>query len=632
MSTAWTVETARQLYSVSHWSNRYFDINAAGHVTMQLPTQPHKQVDLYRLIQDVQDEGMRLPLLVRFVDILHDRVIQIQNAFNTAIQQAGHQSNYTAVYPIKVNQQRSVVEQIVATNDQIGLEAGSKPELMAVLGTAKAGSTIICNGYKDREYLRLALIGRQMGHRIFIVVEKPSELWETLEESEKLGIEPLLGIRVRLSSIGNGKWQDTGGDKSKFGLTAAQALHALEHLADTDQLHTLQLLHFHMGSQIANIRDIQRGMREASRYFAELHQLGANIKVVDVGGGLGVDYEGSRSRSDCSINYTMQEYANTIVRSISDSCETYDLPFPDLITEAGRAMTAHHAVLITNVIDTDPEQPEDKLSEPNAPHEDAPLILQNLYRLYMNDSDLPNSEIYHDAAYWLSEAHGLYAHGMIDLAQRAQAEELHHAICKKLMLHVEQSGAGAVKPELKASLQNKLANKYFCNFSLFQSMPDVWAIDQIFPIMPLHRLQESPDRRVTIQDMTCDSDGRIEQYVENGQLQNTLSLHSLNTNEPYYIGMFMVGAYQEILGDLHNLFGDTDSINVELLEDGSYHLREPERGDTIDELLRYVHFEPKHLLAQCRRKLANAVSDIERQKMLLREIEAGLIGYTYLED
>lgn len=627
MQSNWTIDTARQLYSVPHWSNRYFDINEAGHVVMQLPDQPNKQVDLHQLVKQVQDEGMHLPLLIRFVDILHDRVQKIQHAFNHAIQHTGHQSSYTAVYPIKVNQQRSVVENILATNDQIGLEAGSKPELMAVLGTAKVGSTIICNGYKDREYLRLALIGRQMGHRIFIVIEKPSELWETLEEAEKLEIEPLLGIRVRLSSIGNGKWQDTGGDKSKFGLTAAQALHAIEHLRTTEQLHTLQLLHFHMGSQIANIRDIQRGMREASRYFAELYQLGAHINTVDVGGGLGVDYEGSRSRNDCSINYTTQEYANTIVRSLSDSCETYNIPFPHLITEAGRAMTAHHAVLITNVIDTEPEQPEPVFQEPIKPDEDAPLILQNLYRVYSDIEHIPASETYHDAGYWLSEAHGLYAHGMINLAQRAQAEQLHYVICQKLMLHVEH-----LKPELKASLEDKLANKYFCNFSLFQSMPDVWAIDQIFPIMPLHRLNECPDRRVSIQDMTCDSDGRIERYVEGGDLKSTLPLHSIDWSENYYIGMFMVGAYQEILGDLHNLFGDTDSINIKLLDNGEYQLREPERGDTIDELLRYVHFEPKHLLAQCRRKLAMAVTDIERQKMLLREIEAGLIAYTYLED
>ena len=627
----WNIEAARHLYSIQHWGDGYFDINNAGNVAMCVPGNPTQQVDLHALAMRVHNEdGMRFPLLVRFVNVLHDRVQRLQGAFNQAIADCGQSSQYTAIYPIKVNQQRSVVQEILkGGGTQVGLEAGSKPELMAVLGSAPSGSTIICNGYKDREYLRLALIGRQMGHRIFIVVEKPSELAETLEEAAKLGIEPLLGIRTRLYTLGKGKWQNTGGEKSKFGLSAAQALYMIEQLQAAGKLDCLQLLHFHMGSQIANIQDIQRGMREASRYFAELHRLGANIRVVDVGGGLGVDYDGSRSRNECSINYSLQEYANTIVRSVQDVCEEYELPFPDFISESGRGLSAHHAVLITNVIDTDPEQPEVQptLSEPD---DDDPMILHNLFRLYHNRKRLPPSEIYHDAAYWLEDAHGMYAHGSIDLNQRARAEEFHRAICRKLLSQPELFEA--LEPEIQTGLQEKLADKYFCNFSLFQSMPDAWAIEQIFPIMPLHRLQENPDRRVTMQDLTCDSDGTVSHYVESGRLASTLALHSLQKGSPYLLGIFMVGAYQEILGDLHNLFGDTDSINVELLPDGSYKLSEPERGDTIDELLRYVHFEPKDLLAQCRRKLAAAVDDSERQKMLLREIEAGLIGYTYLED
>lgn len=626
----WNLDAARRLYNIQHWGDGYFDINAAGNVAMQLPG-GQQQIDLHQLAMRVHNEdGMRFPLLVRFTNVLHDRVQRLQAAFNHAIADCGQHSRYTAIYPIKVNQQRSVVQEILkGGGTQVGLEAGSKPELMAVLGTAPQGCTIICNGYKDREYLRLALIGRQMGHRIFIVVEKPSELLETLEEAAKLGIEPLLGIRVRLYSLGKGKWQNTGGEKSKFGLSAAQALHLIEQLQQYGKLDCLELLHFHMGSQIANIRDIQRGMREASRYFAELHRLGANIRVVDVGGGLGVDYDGSRSRNDCSINYSLQEYANTIVRSVLDICEEYSLPFPDFISESGRGLSAHHAVLITNVIDTDPPQPE---TEPalHEPQEDDPAILHNLFRLYANPRKLPPSEIYHDAAYWLDEAHGMYAHGSINLEQRAKAEEFHRAICRKLLTSSKQFAE--LDPEIQTGLQEKLADKYFCNFSLFQSMPDAWAIEQIFPIMPLHHLHETPDRRATLQDLTCDSDGTVSHYVESGRLESTLPVHSLHKGTPYLLGIFMLGAYQEILGDLHNLFGDTDSINVELLADGSYRLSEPERGDTIDELLRYIHFEPKDLLAQCRRKLAAAVDDSERQKMLLREIEAGLIGYTYLED
>lgn len=628
--STWNLDSARQLYRIRNWGNGYFDINDQGHVAMCLP-HSQQQVDLYAFAQRVhQENGMRFPLLVRFVNVLHDRVQRLQIAFNKAIAESGRASHYTAIYPIKVNQQRSVVQQILAGGkQQVGLEAGSKPELMAVLGSAPEGCTIVCNGYKDREYLRLALIGRQMGHKIYIVVEKPSELLETLEEAEKLQIEPLLGMRVRLYSLGKGKWQNTGGEKSKFGLSAAQALHMLDTLKQAGKLDCLQLLHFHMGSQIANIQDIQRGMREASRYFAELHQLGANIRVVDVGGGLGVDYEGSRSRSECSINYTLQEYANTVVRSVLDACEDYNVPLPDFITESGRGMTAHHAVLITNVIDTDPEQPEPSLVI-HKPQDVDPTILHNLYRLLQNLNTLPPSEIYHDAAYWLGEAHGLYAHGAINLQQRAQAESLHRAISQKLIANPEIFNA--LESEIQNSLRERLADKYFCNFSLFQSMPDAWAIDQIFPIMPLHCLDEEPTRRVTLQDLTCDSDGTIERYVENGRLETTLPLHALKPEQPYLLGIFLVGAYQEILGDLHNLFGDTDSINVELFPDGSYQISEPERGDTIDELLRSIHFEPKDLLAQCRKKLAAAVDNTDRQKMLLREIEAGLIGYTYLED
>lgn len=628
--STWNLDSARQLYRICNWGNGYFDINDQGHVAMCLP-HSQQQVDLYAFAQRVhQENGMRFPLLVRFVNVLHDRVQRLQIAFNKAIAESGRSSRYTAIYPIKVNQQRSVVQQILAGGkQQVGLEAGSKPELMAVLGSAPEGCTIVCNGYKDREYLRLALIGRQMGHKIYIVVEKPSELVETLEEAEKLQIEPLLGIRVRLYSLGKGKWQNTGGEKSKFGLSAAQALHMLDTLKQAGKLDCLQLLHFHMGSQIANIQDIQRGMREASRYFAELHQLGANIRVVDVGGGLGVDYEGSRSRSECSINYTLQEYANTVVRSVLDACEDYNVPMPDFITESGRGMTAHHAVLITNVIDTDPEQPE-PVPVIQKPQEADPTILHNLYRLLQNLNTLPPSEIYHDAAYWLGEAHGLYAHGAINLQQRAQAESLHRAISQKLIANPEIFNS--LESEIQANLRERLADKYFCNFSLFQSMPDAWAIDQIFPIMPLHCLNEAPTRRVTLQDLTCDSDGTIERYVENGRLETTLPLHALKPEDTYLLGIFMVGAYQEILGDLHNLFGDTDSINVELFPDGSYQISEPERGDTIDELLRSIHFEPKDLLAQCRKKLASAVDNTDRQKMLLREIEAGLIGYTYLED
>ncbi len=627
--SAWNLSDACHLYGVRHWGDGYFDINSAGNVAMQLPDNPAQQLDLFELAQRAQNEhGMRFPLMVRFVNVLHDRVRRLEDAFNQSIAGCGQSSRYTTVYPIKVNQQRSVVREILAAGEQVGLEAGSKPEFIAVLGSAPSGSTIICNGYKDRGYLRLALIGRQIGHRIYIVVEKPNELSATLEEAAKLQIEPLLGIRVRLSSLGNGKWQNSGGEKSKFGLSAAQALRMIELLAQYGKLDCLQMLHFHMGSQIANIQDIERGVREASHYFAELHRLGANIRVIDVGGGLGVDYEGSRSRNHCSINYSLQEYADTVVHGVLAVCRENGLPFPEFITEAGRAMTAHHTVLITDVVDTDPQQPG-SLPVLHKPEESEPAVLHNLFQLYENHRNLPPSEIYHDVAYWLENAHGLYARGEINLPQRAKTEEFHHAIFCRLLTHPELFNA--LEPEIQADLQEKLADKYFCNFSIFQSMPDVWGIQQVFPIMPLHRLNEAPTRRGTLQDLTCDSDGTVTNYVNSGRLESTLALHRLTPGQPYLLGMFMIGAYQEILGDLHNLFGDTDSINVELLPDGACRFSEPRRGDTIDELLRYVHFEPKDLLAHCRGKLAAAIEDPDRRILLLREIEASLMGYTYLE-
>jgi len=624
----WDRDTARQTYNIEYWSGGYFDINEQGQVVAcPDPQLPWSQVNLHTLSREIHEAGLSLPVLVRFVDILHHRVRSLCDAFDSAIRDNDYQGRYTAVYPIKVNQQKSVVEEILSQDlEQVGLEAGSKPELMAVLAQSRPGAVVICNGYKDREYIRLALIGQSLGQRVFIVVEQLSELEHIIRESGDLGIRPCLGVRVRLSSLGSGKWQNTGGDKSKFGLQASQVLEMIKILQDHDMSDCLQLLHFHMGSQISNIQDIHRGMREACRYYAELHELGITIRCMDVGGGLGVDYEGTRSRSYCSMNYSMQEYANNIVHTISDICTEEGLPQPDIITESGRALTAHHAVLITNVLDTEILHDENVKLQPRD-HESQ--ILVDLWEGLERLKEYPVLEVYHNAHAAMHEAQEKYIHGMLSIQQRARAEQLYYATCYQVR-DLLQPTVRAHR-ELLDELNEKLADKYFCNFSLFQSMPDVWAIQQIFPIMPLHRLQERPDRHAVIQDLTCDSDGRIDSYVDRDGVDSSLPLHALMEGEDYIIGMFMIGAYQEILGDMHNLFGDTDSVNVCMQDDGSYKLNQEEQGDTVESVLRYVHFKADDLLKAYQQKIDTAGLKGSVRNLYFDELEAGLRGYTYLE-
>lgn len=624
----WSIQRARAAYNIGHWSGGYFDIGDNGHLMARPRRDPGQGIDLYTLADEIKAAGLSLPVLVRFNNILHDRVESLIHAFETAMAADDYRGSYTAVYPIKVNQQRSVVEQILHGGDgRVGLEAGSKPELMAVLGMVPSGGVVVCNGYKDREYVRLALIGRALGHRVYIVVEKRSELELVLSEARALGIEPLLGMRVRLASISAGKWQNSGGEKSKFGLSAAEVLQVVEQLREQGRLDCLKLIHFHLGSQIANIRDIQRGAREAARFYAELRRLGAGVEVVDVGGGLGVDYEGTRSRSFCSMNYSVTEYAHNIVHTLWEVCAELELPHPHIISESGRAMTAHHAMLITNVIDC--EQAADSLPlEP--PAEDEPLILHSLWQGLEGLSERSLLEVYHDAVHWLGEAQAMYTHGVLTLEQRASAERLYFATCRRVRELLQPSVRA--HREVLDELNEKLADKYFCNFSLFQSLPDVWGIEQIFPIVPLGRLDEPPSRRAVIEDITCDSDGRIDYYVDREGVETTLPVHPVADNEPYLLGFFMVGAYQEILGDMHNLFGDTDAVNVVLDEAGGYRLEEPDQGDTVDALLRYVHFAPERLLETYTRKVEAVELDEGRRALFLETLAAGLEGYTYLED
>lgn len=623
---AWTRDDARDTYAIAHWSDGYFDIDDRGEVIVYSSAgRTAGGVSLCHIVREVRKEGLSLPVLVRFTDILRDRVRLLTAAFEDAMAEQGYRGGYTPVYPIKVNQQRSVVETILHSEEgRVGLEAGSKSELLAILALAQS-DTIVCNGYKDRAYIRLALIGIRLGLDVFIVIEKLSELELVLEEACALGITPQLGVRVRLASIGAGKWQNSGGEKSKFGLHAMEVLRLIQRLKEADHLGWLQLMHFHMGSQVANVHDIKTALHEAGRYYAELRRLGAPVEYVDVGGGLGVDYEGTHSASDCSINYSIEEYAQSVVRSIAESCAEYGLPHPHLITESGRAMSAHHAVLITNVIDV-----ESVLHDPQAGSQPAAQPLRDLAGLLVRLDREPVIGIYHDACFDLAEARAMYIQGRLGLEQLAEAERLHAALCHEIQKRLDVRLRAHRK--LHDELNERLADKVFCNFSVFQSIPDAWAIQQIFPVLPLQRLNEEPLRRAVIQDLTCDSDGQIKAYVDRQSIETTLPVHELIPGEPYLIGIFLVGAYQEILGDMHNLFGDTHSVDVRLDGQGGYALTQTLRGDGSDHLLRYVHVDPEELMRSYRKKLNEANIPFEKRRLFESELIAGLSSYTYLEN
>ncbi|MGZ5071447.1 MAG: biosynthetic arginine decarboxylase [Methylobacter sp.] len=605
-SKTWTTGQSAQTYAIDNWGQGYFSINADGHVAVKPSSDKDTVLDLYEIAQSLNDKQLSLPVLVRFTDILKDRVAQLSNAFKKACANNDYHGSYTPVYPIKVNQQRKVVEGILAA-DNIGLEAGSKPELLAIMALSNKG-VVVCNGYKDRAYIRLALIGLKMGLNLYLVIEKPLELELIIEEAARLNIKPQLGVRIRLSSISAGKWQNSGGEKSKFGFHAHEVLQLVKRLKQVDMLDTLKLMHFHMGSQIANIHDIKIALKEAGQFYVELHRLGANIKIVDAGGGLGVDYDGSHSRRESSINYSLDEYAQNIVRSFADICAEKQVPQPDIITESGRALTAHHAVLITNV--TDIESVYTNHDEMQALPEPQNLV-----------------EHYHDAQFDLAEARTRFTQDKLSITGLAEAENNYALLCRQLQarLNPNNQSEAAILDELN----EKLADKVFCNFSLFQSMPDIWGIDQIFPIMPIHRLNEQPTRRAVIQDLTCDSDGRIDQYVDGQNIEQTLPVHEVDRNQPYLIGFFMLGAYQEILGDMHNLFGDTHSINIELDEHG-YHFYDLHEGDHVDDLLDYVHISSEDLKTAYREKLANSDLSEQQRQEYEQELIAGLTSYTYL--
>ncbi|MCP3126775.1 biosynthetic arginine decarboxylase [Shewanella sp. KJ2020] len=632
----WSIDDARAGYNVTHWSQGFYGISDQGEVTVSPdPKNPDYKIGLNELAKDMVKAGVALPVLVRFPQILHHRVNSLCQAFDQAIQKYEYQADYLLVYPIKVNQQQTVVEEILASQaskevPQLGLEAGSKPELMAVLAMAqKASSVIVCNGYKDNEYIRLALIGEKLGHKVYIVLEKLSELKMVLAESKRLGVKPRLGLRARLAFQGKGKWQASGGEKSKFGLSAAQILTVVDQLKQHDMLDSLQLLHFHLGSQIANIRDIRQGVSEAGRFYCELRELGASVNCFDVGGGLAVDYDGTRSQSNNSMNYGLTEYANNIVNVLTDICNEYEQPMPRIISESGRYLTAHHAVLITDVIGTEAYLPEDI----QPPAEDSPQLLHNMWHSWSEISGRADQraliEIYHDSQSDLQEAQSLFALGQLTLAERAWAEQANLRVCHEVqgLLSTKNRYHRPIIDELN----EKLADKFFVNFSLFQSLPDAWGIDQVFPVLPLSGLDKAPERRAVMLDITCDSDGIVDQYVDGQGIETTLPVPAWSAESPYLIGFFLVGAYQEILGDMHNLFGDTNSAVVRIEDNGVTNIESVLAGDTVADVLRYVNLDAVDFMRTYEELVNQHIAEDERAQ-ILEELQVGLKGYTYLED
>ena len=611
------------------WGLGYFRINAEGHVMVHPDRDPSRGVDLFRLALDLNAQGIAFPILLRFSDILKARIGELQNQFRRAIGEHGYEGTYTTVYPIKVNQQRHVVEEIVEFGAEfgVGLECGSKPELQAVLGMAeRTDHLIVCNGYKDEEFMRLALMGHRLGHQVFIVLEQLAELEDLLRVADEMGIQPLLGVRIKLATEGSGRWAKSGGEKSKFGLSAPQLIRLLNRLSELGKKDLLRLVHFHLGSQIPDIRYVKKGLEEIGRYYAEIREMGFDLTHVDVGGGLGVDYDGSRSTRPASVNYTLAEYANDVVYLLGNTCRQLGIPMPNIISESGRALTAHHALLLINVTDVEAQ------TEPQVPQVDRKKSHKVLRELKENFDALSQSsvdEAFHDALFAKERAQELFASDAITLKQLAEIEEYYLATMNaiaKLIVADKQA-----YPDIQNHLEATLVDRYFCNFSVFQSLPDNWAIDQLFPIMPIHRLLEIPSRRGTLQDITCDSDGVIDRFSGGRRGKPSLELHPWRDGEPYILGIFLTGAYQEILGDLHNLFGDTNAVHIKLTN-GSYEVTDLVEGDTVTEVLNYVQFRANDLMATFRRKVANA-KDLSRTdaNAFIADYLAGLEGYTYLE-
>ena len=627
----WTIEDSKELYNITGWGTSYFNINEKGNVYVT-PCKDNTQIDLRDIMDELALRDVSAPVLLRFPDILDNRIEKTASCFEKAKKEYGYKGQNYIIYPVKVNQMQPVVDEIISHGRKfnLGLEAGSKPELHAVIAVqCQSDSLIICNGYKDENYVELALLAQKMGKRIFIVVEKLNEIEIIARVAKRLDVKPNIGIRIKLASSGSGKWEESGGDASKFGLTSSEVLNALERLDQLGLHDSLRLIHFHIGSQITKIRRIQTALREAAQYYINLHNMGYKVDFVDCGGGLGVDYDGTRSSSsESSVNYSIQEYVNDCVYTFVEAADKNHIPHPNLITESGRSLAAHHSVLVIDVLETAslPEMPE----EFEAKETDHQLV-KDLYDIWDHISHRNMLEDWHDAEQIRDEALQLFSHGIVDLKTRADIEAMYWSVCHEIntlckkMKHV---------PDELRELDKLLADKYFCNFSLFQSLPDSWAIDQIFPIMPIQRLNEMPTRNATLQDITCDSDGKIANFVVGGRPSHVLPLHPLKKGEPYYLGVFLVGAYQEILGDMHNLFGDTSAVHISV-KNGKYNIDQIIDGETVEDVLGFVQYNPKKLVRQLEQWVTKSVKQgkisPEEGKEFLSNYRSGLYGYTYLE-
>lgn len=627
----WTIEDSEELYNITGWGTSYYGINEKGDVYVT-PCKDNTQIDLRDVMDELALRDVTAPVLLRFPDILDNRIEKTASCFAKAKKEYDFQADNFIIYPIKVNQMQPVVGEIISHGRKfnLGLEAGSKPELHAVIAVqCQSDSLIICNGYKDESYIELALLAQKMGKRIFIVVEKLNELDIIARAAKKLKVKPSLGIRIKLASSGSGKWEESGGDASKFGLTAAELLSALKMLDEKGLHDSLRLIHFHIGSQITKIRRIQTALREAAQFYVNLHNMGYNVDFVDCGGGLGVDYDGTRSSSsESSVNYSIQEYVNDCVYTFVEAANKNNIPHPNLITESGRSLAAHHSILIIDVLETAslPEMP-DEFEAKESDHQ----LVRDLYDIWCNLNPRSMLEDWHDAEQIRDEALELFSHGLVDLKTRAEIEAMYWSVSHEINMLAKQMKH---VPEELLGLDKLLADKYFCNFSLFQSLPDSWAIDQLFPIMPIQRLDERPTRNATLQDITCDSDGKIANFVVNGRPSHVIPLHTLKKNEPYYLGVFLVGAYQEILGDMHNLFGDTNAAHISV-KDGKYHIDQIFDGETVEEVLNYVQYNPKRLVRQLEQWVTKSVKagkiTLDEGKEFLANYRSGLYGYTYLE-
>lgn len=608
----WRIEDSEELYNITGWGTSYFSINDAGHVVVT-PRRDGVTVDLKELVDELQLRDVASPMLLRFPDILDNRIEKMSSCFKQAAEEYGYKAENFIIYPIKVNQMRPVVEEIISHGKKfnLGLEAGSKPELHAVIAVnTDSDSLIVCNGYKDESYIELALLAQKMGKRIFLVVEKMNELKLIAKMAKQLNVQPNIGIRIKLASSGSGKWEESGGDASKFGLTSSELLEALDFMESKGLKDCLKLIHFHIGSQVTKIRRIKTALREASQFYVQLHSMGFNVEFVDIGGGLGVDYDGTRSsNSEGSVNYSIQEYVNDSISTLVDVSDKNGIPHPNIITESGRALTAHHSVLIFEVLET-ATLPEWDDEEEIAP--DAHELVQELYSIWDSLNQNKMLEAWHDAQQIREEALDLFSHGIVDLKTRAQIERLYWSITREI-----NQIAGGLKhaPDEFRGLSKLLADKYFCNFSLFQSLPDSWAIDQIFPIMPIQRLDEKPERSATLQDITCDSDGKIANFISTRNVAHYLPVHSLKKTEPYYLAVFLVGAYQEILGDMHNLFGDTNAVHVSVNEKG-YNIEQIIDGETVAEVLDYVQYNPKKLVRTLETWVTKSVKEGDRKSVV----------------